>query len=39
MKPTILIVEGDDVVAQMEAVGSRSGRTAKPVESADCGQL
>ena len=33
------VVEGDDVVAQMEAVGSRSGRTAKPVEIADCGQL
>jgi peptidylprolyl isomerase len=33
------VVEGDDVVAKMEAVGSRSGRTAQPVQIADCGQL
>ena len=33
------VVEGMDVVQAMEAVGSSSGRTAKPVVIADCGRL
>ncbi len=33
------VVEGLDVVKQMEAVGSRSGTTSKPVVIADSGQL
>lgn len=33
------VVEGDDVVKQMEAVGSGSGKTSKPVVIANCGQL
>lgn len=33
------VVEGMDVVKAMEAVGSRSGTTSKPVVIADCGQL
>jgi len=33
------VSEGMDVVKKMEAVGSRSGATSKPVKIADCGQL
>lgn len=33
------VVDGYKVVEQMEAVGSDSGRTAKPVVIEDCGQL
>jgi peptidylprolyl isomerase len=33
------VVDGKDVINQMEAVGSRGGQTAKPVVIADCGQL
>ncbi|HSM80529.1 MAG TPA: peptidylprolyl isomerase [Nodosilinea sp.] len=33
------VVEGMDVVATMEQVGSRSGQTSEPVVIADCGQL
>ncbi|MEZ4380947.1 MAG: peptidylprolyl isomerase [Nannocystaceae bacterium] len=33
------VVEGDDVVAKMEAVGSRSGRTSASVDITDCGEL
>ena len=33
------VTEGLDVVKKMEAVGSRSGSTSKPVLIADCGQL
>merc|ERR1712024_842 len=33
------VVEGMDIVKKMEAVGSQSGKTAKPVVIADCGQL
>eukprot|EP00182_Erythrolobus_australicus_P007103 CAMPEP_0185831324 /NCGR_PEP_ID=MMETSP1353-20130828/1421_1 /TAXON_ID=1077150 /ORGANISM="Erythrolobus australicus, Strain CCMP3124" /LENGTH=163 /DNA_ID=CAMNT_0028529375 /DNA_START=45 /DNA_END=536 /DNA_ORIENTATION=- len=33
------VVEGMDVVKKMEAVGSQSGRTSKPVKIANCGQL
>jgi len=33
------VVEGYDVVKQMEAVGSGSGKTSKPVAIANCGQL
>jgi peptidylprolyl isomerase len=33
------VVEGMDVVKKMEAVGSRSGTTSKPVKIADSGQL
>ncbi|KAI3460405.1 hypothetical protein Pfo_017068 [Paulownia fortunei] len=33
------VVEGFDVVKAVEKVGSSSGRTAKPVVIADCGQL
>merc|ERR1712028_289121 len=33
------VVEGMDVVKKVEAVGSQSGKTAKPVVIADCGQL
>jgi len=33
------VVEGMDVVKKIESVGSQSGKTAKPVVIADCGQL
>ncbi|CAA7023138.1 unnamed protein product [Microthlaspi erraticum] len=33
------VVEGMDVVRNIEKVGSDSGRTSKPVVIADCGQL
>merc|ERR1712080_270337 len=33
------VTEGMDVVKKIEAVGSQSGKTAKPVVVADCGQL
>ena len=33
------VVEGMDVVRKMEAIGSESGKTSKPVEISDCGQL
>merc|ERR1712139_622706 len=33
------VVEGMDVVKKIEAVGSQSGKTSKPVVIADCGQL
>ncbi|XP_058963599.1 peptidyl-prolyl cis-trans isomerase-like [Pocillopora verrucosa] len=33
------VVEGMDVVRKMEAIGSDSGKTAKPVAISDCGQL
>jgi len=33
------VVEGDQVIRNMEKVGSQSGKTAKPVTIADCGQL
>merc|ERR1712230_356582 len=33
------VVEGMDVVKKVEAVGSQSGKTSKPVIIADCGQL
>ena len=33
------VVEGLEVVDKMEAVGSGQGRTSKPVEIVDCGQL
>lgn len=33
------VVEGIEVVQKMEAVGSSSGKTSKPVVIADCGQL
>ncbi|GFP95260.1 peptidyl-prolyl cis-trans isomerase [Phtheirospermum japonicum] len=33
------VVEGLDVVRAVEKVGSSSGRTARPVVIADCGQL
>merc|ERR1712190_573654 len=33
------VVEGMDIVKKIEAVGSQSGKTAKPVVIADCGQL
>merc|ERR1712217_445065 len=33
------VVEGMDIVKKIEAVGSQSGKTAKPVLIADCGQL
>merc|ERR1711981_620850 len=33
------VVEGMDVVKKIEAVGSQSGATSKPVVIADCGQL
>ena len=33
------VVEGMDVVREVEAVGSRDGKTSKPVVIADCGQL
>ncbi|RMX39012.1 hypothetical protein pdam_00008182 [Pocillopora damicornis] len=33
------VVEGMDVVRKMEAIGSQSGKTAKPVAISDCGQL
>merc|ERR1711937_873173 len=33
------VTEGMDVVKKIEGVGSQSGKTAKPVVIADCGQL
>merc|ERR1711957_54214 len=33
------VTEGLDVVKTIEAVGSQSGKTSKPVQIADCGQL
>ena len=33
------VVEGLDVVKKIEAVGSESGKTSKPVVIANCGQL
>merc|ERR1712064_97939 len=33
------VIEGMEVVKAIEAVGSQSGKTAKPVVIADCGQL
>merc|ERR1712087_618049 len=33
------VVDGMDVVKKIEGVGSQSGKTAKPVVIADCGQL
>jgi len=33
------VTEGMDVVKKVEAVGSQSGKTAKPVVIQDCGQL
>lgn len=33
------VVEGMDVVEKLEALGSRSGKTAKEIKVADCGQL
>lgn len=33
------VVEGMDVVKKIEAVGSQSGKTSKPVMIADCGQI
>merc|ERR1712226_1762037 len=33
------VTEGMDVVKKIEAVGSQSGKTAKPVVITDCGQL
>merc|ERR1712003_559166 len=33
------VVEGMDIVKKIEAVGSQSGKTSKPVVIADCGQL
>merc|ERR1712134_245330 len=33
------VTEGMDVVKKIEAVGSQSGKTSKPVMIADCGQL
>merc|ERR1719310_1891007 len=33
------VSEGMDIVKKIEAVGSQSGKTAKPVLIADCGQL
>merc|ERR1712078_739085 len=33
------VVEGMDVVKKVEAVGSQSGETSRPVVIADCGQL
>jgi len=32
------VVEGLDIVKKMEAVGSQSGSTSKPVLIKDCGQ-
>merc|ERR1712165_285749 len=34
-----VVSEGMDIVKKIEAVGSQSGKTAKPVVIADCGQL
>lgn len=33
------VVEGMDVVRELEKLGSRSGRTSKEIKVADCGQL
>merc|ERR1712118_2313 len=33
------VTNGMDVVKKVEAVGSQSGKTSKPVMIADCGQL
>mmetsp|Transcript_116487 Transcript_116487/g.330090 ORF Transcript_116487/g.330090 Transcript_116487/m.330090 type:complete len:173 (+) Transcript_116487:102-620(+) len=34
-----VVTEGMDIVKKIESVGSQSGKTAKPVAVADCGQL
>merc|ERR1712060_100453 len=34
-----VVSEGMDIVKKIESVGSQSGKTAKPVVIADCGQL
>merc|ERR1712087_953763 len=34
-----VVSEGMDIVKKIEAVGSQSGKTAKPVVIADCGQI
>ena len=33
------VLEGMDIVKAVEAQGSRSGRTAKPIEIIDCGEI
>ncbi|XP_075885822.1 peptidyl-prolyl cis-trans isomerase-like [Nelusetta ayraudi] len=33
------VVEGEEVVKEMEAVGAESGKTSKTVKITDCGQL
>ena len=33
------VVEGMDVVKRVEAQGSRSGQTSRPVEITDCGEI
>lgn len=33
------VVEGMDVVKQLESYGSQSGKTSKKIVIADCGQL
>ena len=33
------VIEGMDIVTQVELVGSAEGETSKPVKIVDCGQL
>jgi len=33
------VIEGMDVIKKVEAIGSRSGRTSRTIEIADCGEL
>lgn len=33
------VVEGTDIIRNIEAVGSQSGKTSKVVVIADCGEL
>ncbi len=33
------VIEGMDVIKKVEALGSRSGRTSRTIEIADCGEL
>ena len=33
------VIKGMDVIKKVEALGSRSGRTSRTIEIADCGEL
>ena len=37
--PRVQVIDGMDIVRQMEACGTRDGKPTKPVEIVDCGEL